>query len=133
MSDPYQPQQSDPYQPQQNQPYQPQQPQQPQQNQPMPYGQSYPPVAMEHPQGTTVLVLGIVGIFVPIVSFVAWFMGNKVMKEIRGSGQTYSNEQNVNIGRILGMVFSILYIIAIVFSIIATIIFFVALGASSSR
>ena len=118
MSDPYQPQQNDPY---QNQP-----------GQPMPYGQSYPPVAMEHPQGSTVLVLGIVGIFVPIVSFVAWYMGNKVMKEIRGSGQTYSNEQNVNIGRILGMVFSILYLIAIVFSIIAGIIFVVALGASSN-
>ena len=113
---------SDPYQPQQNP-----------QGQPMPYGQSYPPVAMEHPQGSTVLVLGIVGIFVPIVSFVAWYLGNKVMKEIRASGQAYSNEQNINIGRILGMVFSILYIIGIVFLIIAGIILAVLASASGGR
>jgi len=118
MSDPYQPQ-GDPYQPQG-------------QGQPMPYGQSYPPATVEHPQGTTILVLGIVGIFVPIVSFVAWFLGNKAMKEIRSSGQSYANEQNVNIGRILGLVFSILYIIGIVFTIIMVIIFAVAVNSSGS-
>ena len=112
---------SDPYQPQQNQP-----------GQPMPYGQSYPPVAMEHPQGTTVLVLGIVGIFVPIVCFVAWFMGNKVQKEMRASGQSYSNEQNVNIGRILGIVFSILSIIGIVLSILWVIVVIVLASSSGS-
>lgn len=112
MSDPYQsPQPS-------NQP-----------GQPMPYGQSYPPAPLEHPRGTTVLVLGIVGIFVPIVSFVAWFMGNKVMNEIRSSGQPHANEQNVNIGRILGIVFSIIQIISIVIGII-WIIFFVVVAAS---
>ena len=113
MTDPYQPQQSGP-------------------GQPMPYGQSYPPVAQEHPQGTIVLVLGIVGIFVPVVSFVAWYMGSKAQKEIRASGQSFSNEQNINIGKILGMVFGILWIIGIVLW-LGLIIFAVALGAAGGN
>lgn len=117
---------SDPYSPQPNQPGQPGQP-----GQAMPYGQSYPPVAQEHPQGTTVLVLGIVGIFFGIAAPFAWYLGNKAMKEIRASGQTYSNEQNVNIGRILGMVFTIIYLITVVFSIIFVII--VTVAAMSAR
>lgn len=103
------------------------------QYQPMPYGQSYPPAPVEHPRGTTVLVLGIVGIFVPIVSFVAWFLGNSVMKEIRASGQPVANEQNVNIGRILGIVFSLIQIVSFVIGIIFLIIFAVSLGAVSGR
>ena len=103
-------------------------PYQPQPGPPIPYGQSYPPVAPEHPQGTTILVLGIVGLFVPIVSFVAWVMGNNVIKEIRASGQTYANEQNVNIGRILGIVFSIVQIVTYAGLIIFVLVVFVFAG-----
>jgi hypothetical protein len=109
---------TEPYSPQPNQPNQP--------GQPMPYGQSYPPVQQEHPQGTTVLVLGIVGIFFGIAAPFAWYLGNKAMKEIRASGQTYSNEQTINIGRILGIVFTIIYLVSIVFTIIFVIIVAVA-------
>ena len=97
----------------------------------MPYGQSYPPVAVEHPQGTTILVLGIVGIFFTLCAPFAWYMGNKAMKEMRASGQTYSNEQNINIGRILGMVFTILDIISLVFGIIFFIVVFAAAMSNS--
>jgi len=68
------------------------------------------PVLPEHPQATTVLVLGVVGVFVPIVSFVAWSMGNRVLREIRASGPGGSSEQYVLIGRVLGMVLSLLQI-----------------------
>jgi hypothetical protein len=110
-------------------PYAPPPPNQP--GQPIPYGQNYPMVQQEHPQGTTVLVLGIVGIFFGICAPIAWYLGNKAMKEIRASGQTYSNEQSVNIGRILGMVFTIIYIVSIAFFILFAIIITVA--AMSSR
>ena len=100
--------------------------------QPAPYGQPYPPATVEHPQGTTILVLGIIGVFVSIVAPFAWIMGNKAMKEIRSSGVAYANEQNVNIGRILGMVFTILLIIGVVFSVVALIIFGIAAANSSS-
>ncbi|HEY5847800.1 MAG TPA: hypothetical protein VIT42_13525 [Microlunatus sp.] len=130
MTDPYSPppsQPNDPYAPPPSQPGAPNQP-----AAPVPYGQTYPMAAQEHPQGTTVLVLGIVGIFFTLAAPFAWYLGSKAMKEIRASGQQYSNEQNINIGRILGMVFTIIGIVGLVFFIIFTIIVTVA-AMSSAR
>ena len=94
--------------------------------QPAPYGQQpaygYGAPAAEHPQGTLILVFGIIGIFVGIFAPIAWYMGNKARKEIAASGAHYSNEQNINIGRILGLVFTILYIVTIVLSIVFVVI-----------
>jgi hypothetical protein len=104
---------SNPYDPNAN-PYQAQGPQ--------PYGQPYQAVAPEHPQGTTILVLGIVGLFFTICAPIAWFMGSKALKEIKASGITYSNEQQIVIGRILGMVLTIIALVALVFMIIFFII-----------
>jgi hypothetical protein len=151
---PYEQQQPNPYgQPQQPNPYGQQQPQQPnpygqqqpsanpyeqQQGQyqaatPAPYGagygQPYGAAAQEHPQGTMVLVLGIVGIFVGICAPIAWFMGNKALADIRTSGVTYSNESQIKTGRILGKVFTILYLVFIVLYIIAVV---AIIGASST-
>ncbi len=83
-------------------------------------------MAPDHPQGTTVLVLGIVGIFFTICAPIAWYMGSKALKEIRSSGVTYANEQNIVIGRILGIVFTLLGILALVLTIIFVIIAIVA-------
>lgn len=133
--------------PQGQQPYgqqQPQQPygQQPQYGQQQPYGQPAPyqqpspyaqqPYAMqqEHPQGTIILVLGILGFVTSgICGAIAWYMGSKVQKEMQATGARYSNESNINIGKILGMVTTILGIIGIVFLIIY-IIFIVVMVAS---
>jgi hypothetical protein len=127
MTDPYSPPPSQP-----NDPYSPAPSPTSQPGQPMTYGQSYPMAPQEHPQGTTVLVLGIVGIFFTLAAPFAWYLGSKALKEIRASGQHYSNEQNINIGRILGMVFTIIGIVTIVFFIIFTIIVTVA-AMSSAR
>jgi len=89
---------------------------------PLPYGQPYQAVAPEHPQGTTIMVLGIVGLFVSICAPIAWFMGSKALKEIRASGIHYSNEQQIVIGRVLGMVITIIALVALVFFIVFFII-----------
>jgi hypothetical protein len=92
------------------------------------YGQPYG--GGEHPQGTLILVFGILGIFVGIFAPVAWYMGSKARKEIAAAGAHYSNEQNINIGRILGLVFTIIYIV----SIVLFIIFFVVIaGLAASQ
>ncbi len=95
-----------------------------------PYGQPYGAPA-EHPQGTLILIFGILGIFVGIFAPVAWYMGNKANKEIKATGAQYSNQQSINIGRILGMVFTILYILTVLISIAAVIIFAVAAGTTT--
>jgi hypothetical protein len=102
------------------------------QQSPMPYGgQPYgaaPP--QEHPQGTLILIFGILGIFITIFAPIAWYLGNKARAEIQASGIHYSNEQNVSIGRMLGKIFTIIAIISIVLVIIFWII--VAIAASQS-
>ena len=58
--------------------------------QPSPYGQPpatygqqpYGAATGEHPQGTMIFVLGIVGIFVGVCAPIAWYLGNKTLREI---------------------------------------------------
>lgn len=84
----------------------------------------------EHPQGTTILVLGIVGFFITICAPIAWYLGSKAQKEIAASGQHYANEQNIKIGKILGMVLTILAIVGIVIAIIIIVIAAIAAVAT---
>ena len=90
------------------------------QQSPMPYGQqpyTMPPM-QEHPQGTLILIFGILGIFITIFAPIAWYLGNKAKKDVQTSGVQYSNEQNISIGRMLGKVFTIIAIVSIVLVII---------------
>lgn len=56
----------------------------PTQNQPQPYqGVPYPQpygALPEHPQGTVILVLGIVGFFATICAPIAWYLGSKAQR-----------------------------------------------------
>src|SRR5215203_1882902 len=86
----------------------------------MPYGQqpyTMPPT-QEHPQGTMILIFGILGIFITIFAPIAWYLGNKAKQDVQTSGIQYSNEQNISIGRMLGKVFTIIAIVSIVLVII---------------
>jgi len=62
-------------------------------------------VPPDHPQASTVLVLGILGIAVcGVVGPFAWVMGNRVIREIDASGGQLGGRSNANAGRIMGMV-----------------------------
>ena len=79
-----------------------------------------PPV--ENPEGTSTLVLGILGLV--CCSFLgpfAWVMGNRVMAEIDASPGRYNNRQTVNIGRILGIIATVLLVIGVIFGIITAV------------
>jgi hypothetical protein len=84
---------------------------------PMPYGQQYGPPPQEHPQGTLILIFGIVGIFISLFAAIAWYLGANAMKEIRATGIRYSNESNIDTGRLLGKIVTIIALVglAIVF------------------
>ncbi len=95
--------------------------------QPQGYGQNpyggYAATTQAHPQGTAILVLGIVGIVVcGIAAVVALVMGNKALKEIDANPSAYNNRQMVVVGRILGIVGTVLWAAVI----IGYIIFFIA-------
>lgn len=48
-------------------------------------------------------------------------MGNRVMAEIDASPGRYSNRQTVNIGRILGIIATVLLVIGVIFGIITAV------------
>jgi hypothetical protein len=87
------------------------------------YGMTGP---QPHPQGTVILVLGILGLVVcGIAGVVALVMGNKALKEIDANPAAYNNRQTVAIGRILGIIAVVLWAIGLVF----TIIYFIFIGS----
>jgi len=82
----------------------------------------------EHPQGTTILVLGVLSLVIcGLLGPVAWVMGNNALKEIDASPSSYSNRGSVSAGRICGIISSVLLILGVV----AVVILIIA-GASSS-
>jgi len=85
-----------------------------------PYSQ---PAGVDHPNGTTVLVLGILSLVVcGLLGPVAWVMGNNAIKEMDAQpGLVFRNRGNVTAGRIcgiIGSVFLVLSVLVVVFMII---------------
>lgn len=82
-----------------------------------PYGYGYPPpgYGVEHPQGTTVLVLGILSLVVcGILGPFAWSMGSRALREIDAAPQGYyRNRGNIVAGRICGIIATILFIVGV--------------------
>lgn len=81
-----------------------------------PYGYPPPGYGVEHPQGTTVLVLGILSLVVcSILGPFAWSMGTRALREIDAAPPGYfRNRGNVAAGRICGMIATILLIVGVV-------------------
>ena len=94
---------------------------------PMPYGQQYAVPAREHPQGTLILIFGIIGIFFSLFAAIAWYMGATAMKEVSTSGVRYSNESNINAGRILGKIVTIIALVGLTIGILIWLVFGVLL------
>ena len=95
-----------------------------------PYGypdaslQAYPGYGApaEHPQGTLVFVLGIVGVVFPIAAPFAWVLGGRVLRDIRASGVPASNQQLVAAGRILGIVMTLLMVLGFLLGVVLVVL-----------
>ena len=84
--------------------------------------------AREHPDGTTILVLGILSLVVcGLLGPFAWVKGNNALREIDANPGAYTNRSNVSAGRICGIIASVFLIIGVVFLVFALI-----LGAAAS-
>lgn len=92
-------------------------------SQPSPYAYGGP---REHPQGTTILVLGILSLVVcgPLGP-VAWVMGNNALREIDANPMAYTNRGSVQAGRICGIIATCLLVVGVILGI-------ALLGTSSS-
>ncbi len=110
--------------------------QQPGYGQPAPY--AAPPPAyggaaysgIEHPQGTLILILGILSIVIcGLTGPFAWSMGRKALREIDASGQPYSNRGQVQAGMITGIVGSVFLLLGILY--LVFVVFIVGMAATS--
>lgn len=76
---------------------------------------SMPGMQPEYPQGTTILVLGIVSLVCcSLAGPVAWYMGSQARKDIAASPTGYSNSNLVTIGWVMGIISTVLMIALIV-------------------
>ena len=67
---------------------------------------------MKPHRGTLILVLGILGLVVCVICApIAWVMGNADLQEMRAGTMDPEGEQLTNIGRILGIVGTVLIVI----------------------
>ncbi|SDT02872.1 DUF4190 domain-containing protein [Microlunatus soli] len=84
----------------------------------VPDRQPYPPYpypAPEHPQGATVLILGVLSVIFAPLGFAAWYLGSRAQREIAETGAVYSNTGNITAGKIIGMITSIATIVSAAF------------------
>jgi hypothetical protein len=92
-------------------PYNPYQPHQPH----PPYGGVPWGPPPDHPQATTVLILGVLGVALcQIVAPFAWVMGGRVRREIQESGGTVGGSGIVTAGWAMGIAGSIMLIFGVV-------------------
>jgi uncharacterized membrane protein YjgN (DUF898 family) len=91
------------------------------------YGQAPPPggygaQGQTHPKATTSLVLGIVSVVCcSLAAPFAWSIGKKTVNEIDASGGRYEGRGQAQAGYILGIIGTVLLILAILFFILAAI------------
>ncbi|NUP26848.1 MAG: DUF4190 domain-containing protein [Nocardia sp.] len=84
----------------------------------------------EHPQATTVLILGIIGMmFCQIIAPFAWVIGRRTLDEIDASGGALGGRSNVMVGYVLGIIGSILLILGVL-AVIAYVVLIVVLVGS---
>jgi len=89
---------------------------------------------IEHPQGTIVLILGILSIVVcGVTGPFAWSMGRKALREIDSSGQPYSNRGQVQAGMITGIVGTVFLVLGLLYLIFVLFIFGAAATSGGFR
>lgn len=94
--------------------------------------QPYAQGPQRHPQATTALVLGILGLAVcGILAPFAWNIGGKAVKEIDAAPWAYSGRSEANAGRIMGIVGTALIGLAVL-ALIAFVVLGLAVGSSTT-
>lgn len=86
------------------------------------------PMAPEHPQGTLILILGVVSFVCFPLGFVSWHMGKKAEDEMEASGIPYANAGNIKAGKIIGIVTGILTIVGVALFLVYIVLMLIMVG-----
>jgi Domain of unknown function (DUF4190) len=97
-------------------------PPQPPYGAPPPYGYGY--VAPNHPQATTIMVLGILSLTCcSLCGPFAWVMGHRALREIRASGGTIGGHGQVMAGYVCGIIGTVLLVVSLVLVVLEFVVF----------
>lgn len=92
-----------------------------------PYGMP----AQPHPKAVPVLVMGILSIIVmPLLGPFAWVMGTSALREVDANPGAYTDRGNLVVGRILGIIGSVLLAIGVIVGLIMMFAFFAFLSGA---
>jgi len=84
------------------------------------YSSGPPNYGGDHPQGTTILVLGILGLVLCApLGIAAWVMGSRALPQARAMGA--SNTSTIKAGYICGIIATCLLVVGVVVAVIAII------------
>jgi len=100
-----------------------------------PQGHPQPVLPREHPEGQTVLILGILGLVLcGVLAPIAWIKGKRVLADMDAQpGVVWSNRGNVQTGQLLGLIGTILIgVVAAFFAVVLVLQLLVLLGALAS-
>jgi hypothetical protein len=87
-----------------------------------------PPYGHEHPQGTTILVLGILSLVLCApLGIAAWVMGKRALAEATAMGAT--NASTIKAGYICGIVGTCLMLLGLVFGVLVFAVAAMSVGA----
>ena len=91
----------------------------------------YAPQPPKHPQATTAMILGILGLVLcGVIGPFAWVMGSKAVAEIDANPHAYSGRGEANAGKIMGIIGTVLLGLAVL--IIGLAVIGLVAGSSSS-
>lgn len=103
---------------------------------PPPPGYGAPPpagYAVDHPQTTTVLVLGILGVVLcQVVAPFAWVMGRRVLREIDASGGRIGGRGPAQAGYVLGIVGTVMLGVGLLFLVVYAVVAFAIFAGGAS-
>lgn len=97
------------------------------------YGYGYPPgLEIDHPRGVLILVFGLLSVLgISVLGPFAWVMGTSALAEIDGSPTRYRNRQLVEIGRILGIVGTVMLLLVVAMFVVMFVVFGLSFWAFS--
>ena len=75
---------------------------------------------VEHPDGTTILVLGILGLVLcGLLAPIAWAKGNRAQADVNSNRSGYTNAGFISVGRILGIIGTVVWVVGLIFIFLA--------------
>jgi len=89
--------------------------------------------AIEHPHGVLVFVLGLLGVLgVAVLGPVAWYLASRAERQALAEKVRYSNQGFIVAGKVLGIIATVMLVLALVLGVLLGLVLLGVVGASGA-